>query len=663
MSESDNPDRILDGIDNISNKIENIDKRLSDLEDKDKEPEKKETSFYKKRLKENFYIIPIILLGITIYFQIDLFIFDQIQAFILIKLIALISSVFTFSILGFFFIKSRKKRDISISPQVKAKLLEEKRELEKQIQKMRNQINILSTEVEIKVQISKNHWKQRQNEFDKQQRLSNESLISEIKKRKANFEDLSSTLEEEKFQTEKIEENVSTLEGKVKEISMTAREEEKVLNEEMNRKLSQLEQESNQIKEKIKNDIETFENTWEGKIKDLENQKQQELKDLEKRLKQEEERRTILEKKRKLEKQKQSLQEEYEKQTYENLDKAKEYLDSSLDQLLNLRDLLNETSQNKQTLSKIEEIIKDLEKIPVDLDRRKAQIKSKKVLLDSLTVVNNQIQSLKDSLSYHRAAPVITISRLKEDKLFSQITTTTFLCECCYMPVEEIETKEYYKWTRWGLKGLKTLFESTIAQGIPKMTQMIGKHIGTGVDSIIGASNLGENLSEKFGAHLGDEFLNAIGNKIDQKIEESSTIANNLFSMVKKNQEQIFQNENELEQEIKDLTRKINKNELSLSNAMKLSHLYVETVIKISDYEIANKYLEQKEKEISTNFSHNEQEEIRKMLKSNGDSHIYSSSLTLKNGLYLCKSCLNWLGELENETYAYNQIPNIQNLI
>ncbi|HMF33076.1 MAG TPA: hypothetical protein VKK79_16750 [Candidatus Lokiarchaeia archaeon] len=80
-----------------------------------------------------------------------------------------------------------------------------------------------------------------------------------------------------------------------------------------------------------------------------------------------------------------------------------------------------------------------------------------------------------------------------------------------------------------------------------------------------------------------------------------------------------------------------------------MTSAYFEEKIKPEGGAAAAAYLDDREKAIWQWFSHDEQEEIRRMLKDTKNSEVFTSRLKLKNGLYLCEECAEWVDTLEAE--------------
>lgn len=532
-------------------------------------------------------------------------------------------------------------KSMFLSPKEREQMRTMVRLLEDQINFLRERIKQLEIETKAEIKVKQESWKDRQKRLLSEQEQKNKMLLTEIKESKTSMQDISTKLATEKRSLGTLEGEAEGVGDAIQLSEQEIREQKQRLTEDLSKEQQRLQIESENMKTRINDEIGNFETTWQNRMNQVELQKQQELDKLESLLEQEEERRLMLEEKRQLERTRQALQKQYEEKSFQSIEDAKSTLTKAIQDLKNLKRSIGIFKGQFIGLpNKCDKIISDFEITITDLDRQKLNVQSKTILLNSLNMINVQIQKLRNSLSYQRAAPAITVSNLQGVTLFSEINQIQFLCECCYTPVGEMTIKEYRKWVRWGLLGLKALVNITLSIGFRSLKDVIDIKI-----------------SEK----SVDKTRESIEKTIDKKLVECSQSYSKLLSTFLKNKENVEEYEGLIE-DLGDLLINLKENKVDIEEVMNLLYLYFENIVKPGDFETVNKFLEEREKDIWNNFSHNEQEEIRKILKDTGNSNIFTDALTLKNGLYVCEKCANWLEGLE-EYHAYEQIPESKDIL
>jgi len=90
-----------------------------------------------------------------------------------------------------------------------------------------------------------------------------------------------------------------------------------------------------------------------------------------------------------------------------------------------------------------------------------------------------------------------------------------------------------------------------------------------------------------------------------------------------------------------------------IKDSILLSHLFYEYLIREKKTSQVLEYLQNQEKNIWIWFSREDQENLRSMLKNTGNAHIFNSAFNLKNGLYICDECAQWIEEQEKTENIY----------
>lgn len=513
-----------------------------------------------------------------------------------------------------------------LSPKEREQMRMMVRLIEDQINFLKAKIQQLEIETKAEIKVKKESWKDRESRLLSEQEQKNKILLSEIKESKTSMHEISTKLTVEKRSLKTLEGEVEGTEQVVQLSEQNIREKKQRLTEELSKEQQRLQFESENMKKRINEEIGNFETTWQNRMNQVEIQKQQELDKLESLLEQEEERRLMLEEKRQLEYTRKALQKQSEEKDFQNIEEAKSIITKAIVDLNNLKRSIGIFKGQFIGLpNKCDKLISDFESTIIDLDRQKLNVQSKTILFNSLNMINVQIQKLRNSLSYQRAAPAITVSKLQDITLFSEINQIQFLCECCYTPIGEITVKEYKKWVRWGLLGLKAIVNITLSIGLKNLKDVIDI-----------------NISEK----SVDKTRKSIEKTIDRKLVECSQSYSKLLGTFLTNKDNVVEYEGLIE-DLGEIIINLEENKVEIEEVMNLLYLYFENIVKPGNFETVNKYLEEREKDIWNSFSHNEQEEIRKILKDTGNSNIFTNALTLKNGLYVCEKCANWLESLE----------------
>jgi len=539
------------------------------------------------------------------------------------------------------FIAFKIGKSMFLSPKEREEMRTNVRLIEDQINTLKKKMKQLETETKVEIKAKEESWKDRQKRLLNEQEQKNKMLFLEIKESKTSVQDISTKLDTEKRSLGTLEGEAEGVGDAIQLSEQEIREKKQRLTEDLSKEQQRVQLESENMKKRIIEEIGDFETSWQNRMNQVELQKQQQLDKLESLLEQEEERRLMLEEKRQLERTRQALQKQYEEKSFQSIEDAKSTLTKAIQDLKNLkRSIGTFKGQFIGLPNKCDKIISDFEITITDLARQKFNVQSKTILLNSLNMINVQIQKLRNSLSYQRAAPVITVSNLKGVSVFKEINQIQFLCECCYTPIGEMIIKEYRKWVRWGLLGLKAIVNITFSLGFRYLKDVIDIPIS---DKSV------------------DKTGKSIDKTIDKKLIESSQSYSKLLSTFIADKENVEEYEGLIE-DLGELIINLEENQVNIEEVMNLLYLYFENIVKPGDFETVNKYLEEREKDIWSNFSHNEQEEIRKILKDTGNANIFTNNLTLKSGLYVCEKCASWLESLE-ESHSYEQIPESKDIL
>ena len=172
-----------------------------------------------------------------------------------------------------------------------------------------------------------------------------------------------------------------------------------------------------------------------------------------------------------------------------------------------------------------------------------------------------------------------------------------------------------------------------------------------------------ENINETLTETVQGGTQDYIDDWNDNRIEESSKSLSDAFSTLSSHPslvKEVEENE-DLLNDLQDIKNNLQENRISLGKALKLTYLYFDRIVKQGDHEMVFKYLEEREDIIWSNFSHNEQEKIRKTLKALGHGHIYTTDFVLKNALYICEECANWMDDLEAQSQLLEITPRAEN--
>lgn len=388
------------------------------------------------------------------------------------------------------------------------------------------------------------------------------------------------------------------------------------------------------IKLKMQQDIGSFENDWQRRRRELDLAHESELKKLEDDLKKEEDRVEMLKKRREWEKAVIKLKEEYQTKNYEkNINQI--ILNHKL--ILEIIMKWQNISDEQNILSKINSAINDIKLSIENLENQKTNIGNKFAVFESLRFINDQITSLKDTLSYQRAAPVFSVIKLKETKLFFEVNDVQYICECCFKPMETITIKKVRKWVRWGLLGMRVFIKLPFVDDYLKSL----------------SGQLGSVIPEQI-PELGKEFIGTgmgeLDGKFKDKIDDCSESLDTLIESIGNKQRIESLKGDNVSRAITDIREKMNESPISMGQRLRISINYYQKNIKHGNYEVTNNYLEKIEKAIWNNFSHDEQEEIRKRLKETGNARVFTKDLILKNGLYLCDECVKMIDVIEEKT-------------
>ena len=368
---------------------------------------------------------------------------------------------------------------------------------------------------------------------------------------------------------------------------------------------------------RLKCELDDLESDWKKKNDLLEARKQEELQKLEQQLKEEEKRRAILEEKHQLELAKQNLQKKMDDEQYSTLKQMKTQLLELKTQFQSiLSDNHNHTTPTTpEETTVIQSLITMVDESINSLELQTQSVKTKSVLTASLRMINQQLQKLRNSINLQRASPVLFVTEAEKTSIFTTTNRLTFMCECCYTPVTTIEIKERRKWAKYSLLGLKVLVGFAIQQGFGFLNQNAGALLGNSTLESVLDSGVNSCVEK-----VGDYWANLIDSANLANNDEFTDTANEIVSEVQK----------ELGQE------------MNLPKILGLSALYFQKEIKSQELDAIEKYLDQREKDLWKSFSKQEQEELRDLLKSTENAHVFSNAFILKNGLYMCESCAQW---------------------
>ena len=386
------------------------------------------------------------------------------------------------------------------------------------------------------------------------------------------------------------------------------------------------------IKLKMQQDIGAFENDWQQRRRELDITHESELKKLEENLKKEEERVEMLKKRREYEKTVIKLKEQYQTENYEkNINQIILNHELIFEILLKWQKISGE--QNIQ--STINSAISDIKSSIENLENQKSNIGNRFAVFESLRFINDQITSLKDTLSYQRASPVFTVINLKDTKLFFEVNDVQYLCECCFKPMDTITIKKIRKWVRWGLLGMRVFIKLPF---IDDYLNSLSGQLGSVIPKQI--PELGKQIIETV---RDDE----IDEKLKEEIKDCSESIDTLIESIGNIQKFEFLKD---ENVIADIREKMDESPISMGQRFRIGINYYQKNVKHGNFEEINNYLEIIEKTIWNNFSHSEQEEIRKRLRETGNARVFTKDLILKNGLYLCDECVKMVEFIDQKT-------------
>ncbi len=533
---------------------------------------------------------------------------------------------------------SKKSRDKDLPEEVRSKLevfrakeamrQAQARDLETQIHTLEEQIKNFQAEIRSVIEEKHETIDARRKALLIAPVQDMQRLLKGLQQQKTAVQRYMTQLQIETKRRAQLETRIGAIEEEVLSEEQLEREVQHKIQLEMEQLQRELEQVSSQFRARMQNEMQDFESQWELKKQQLETTRREELQKLEKQLAEEENRREVLEQKRKLEAARILLQNQLKQKQFGDIEKAKSHLTEILGILRSWYKRF-EAIQDVSYIRFLDRLTSNVSRCLLDLDRHRDNIKTKYFLINSLNMLNAQLQKLRDSVGLQRAAPVLTTSAEPRLTVFSRISQMNFLCECCLSPVEEITIKEHRRWIHWGLMGLKVMVNFAIARGISTMGSLVSRLLYLGA-----VDNLADNVSRIIDNSIANSS-NALGKLWSEYLEKGGTFA----------QLEEFQEVSGAMRPIKD---QIGNDADSICNAIRLTHVYFQRKVKQDTLEEAMKYLEDREKTVWQWFSHNEQEEIRKMLKDTGNTHIYTSVLTLRNGLYICQDCNKWLDQLEN---------------
>lgn len=397
------------------------------------------------------------------------------------------------------------------------------------------------------------------------------------------------------------------------------------------------------IKLKMQHDFSTLEKDSQQRRREFRLECESKVKKLEEGLKKEEERRKMLEQRRMLENARINLEEQLQVQNYEN---NIENIIQNHRLILEILLKWQKTSKEQNIQSTIDSAISNIKSSIENLESQKSNIGNRIAILETLKFTNDQIIRLKDTLSYQRAAPVFSVISFKETKLFSIVNHVHYLCECCYKPLPSIQVKKIRKWVRWGLLGMRVFIKLPF---IDSYLELLSKELKSLVPERI--PQIGKDIIDKSIDKGIEIVMDEVDDKLKDIIKECSESLNSLSETFIGNAQMIeFPESDNVTRAITDIREKKKETQISMGERLIASIKYYQKIIKPGNYEEINNYLEKIEKIIWNNFSHDEQEEIRKRLKETGNSHVFTNDLILKNGLYLCNRCVEWIEKIETET-------------